>query len=135
MILVDTNILIDIATRDPQWALWSLSQLESAALGGPLLINDVVYAELSVRYDRIEHLESFLSQADVIVVPIPKAALFLAGKVFIKYRKAGGGKTGVMPDFFIGAHAMIAGISLLTRDVARYRTYFPDLDLIAPDID
>jgi predicted nucleic acid-binding protein len=132
MILVDTNILIDIATRDPDWALWSLAQLEAASLKGPMLINDVVYAELSVRYARIEELDSFLSQAEVEMASIPKPALFLAGKVFSRYRKAGGTRTGVIPDFFIGAHASIVGIPLLTRDIGRYRTYFPALELIAP---
>jgi predicted nucleic acid-binding protein len=135
MILVDTNILIDVATRDPNWALWSLSQLEAAELVGPLLINDVVYAELSVRYDQIEDLDSFLRQAGIDVAPMPRLALFLSGKVFTQYRKTGGTKTGVMPDFFIGAHAMVAGMPLLTRDPRRYRTYFPALELIAPNLD
>ncbi len=132
MILVDTNILIDIATKDSTWALWSLSQLETASLSGPLLINDVVYAELSVRYERIEHLDDFLGQAEVEMVPLSKAALFLAGKVFAQYRRSGGLKTGVMPDFFIGAHAATSQIPLLTRDTRRYGTYFPGLTLIAP---
>jgi len=132
MILVDTNVLIDIATRDPNWALWSLAALEAASLQGPMLINDVVYAELSVRYALIEELDSFLSQSEVEMAPIPKPALFLAGKVFSAYRKAGGTRTGVIPDFFIGAHAATLQIPLLTRDVGRYRTYFPALDLIAP---
>ena len=134
MILVDTNILIDIATEDPNWAFWSLAQLEAASIEGPMLINDVVYAELSVRYARIEELDSFLLQAEVEMAPIPKPALFLAGKVFSRYRKAGGTRTGVVPDFFIGAHAAVARMPLLTRDVGRYRTYFPALELIAPDI-
>ena len=135
MTLIDTNILIDIATRDPVWASWSLDQFEAAALKGPVLINDIVYAELSGRYDRIEDLDDFISQAEVEMAPIPKAALFLAGKAFMQYRKAGGTKTGVMPDFLIGAHAMAAGLPLLTRDRGRYRAYFPDLELIAPNID
>lgn len=135
MTLIDTNILIDIATRDPVWASWSLDQFEAAALKGPVLINDIVYAELSGRYDRIEDLDDFISQAEVEMAPIPKAALFLAGKAFMQYRKAGGTKTGVMPDFLIGAHAMAAGLPLLTRDRGRYRAYFPALELIAPNID
>jgi predicted nucleic acid-binding protein len=133
MILVDTNILIDIATRDPDWALWSLSRLEAAALETSLRINAVVYAELAVRYGRIDDLDSFLAQADIDLAPIPRPALFLAGKVFTRYRRASGTRTGVLPDFFIGAHAAVAGVPLLTRDVRRYRTYFPSLKLIAPD--
>lgn len=134
MTLIDTNILIDIATRDPDWALWSLGQFETAALKGPVFINDIIYAELSGRYDRIEDLNDFLSQADVEMAPIPRAALFLAGKAFMQYRKAGGIRTSVLPDFLIGAHAMAAGLPLLTRDLRRYGTYFPNLDLIAPNI-
>lgn len=132
MTLVDTNVLIDIATRDLRWALWSLARLEAASLDGPLLVNDVVYAELSVRYERIEDLDRFLDSAAISVVPMPKRALFLAGRVFARYRKAGGTRHGVPPDFFIGSHAMVAGMPLLTRDVARYRTYFPTINLIAP---
>lgn len=132
MILVDTNVLIDIATDDPVWAPWSLAQLEAASLSGPLLINDVVYAELSVRYPRIEALDHFVSEAQLDLVAMPRAALFLAGKVFADYRRAGGTRTGVLPDFFIGAHAAVAGLPLLTRDAGRYRTYFPTLALIAP---
>ena len=132
MTLVDTNILLDLVTDDPKWADWSLSQLEAASLDGPLLVNDVVYAELAVRYERIEHLEAFIDEAGLEVASIPHTALFLAGKVFMQYRKAGGSKTGVLPDFFIGAHAAVAQLPLMTRDVGRYRTYFPSLKLIAP---
>ena len=133
MTLVDTNVLLDLVTDDPVWADWSLAQLEAASLRGPLLINDVVYAELAVRYDRIEDVEGFLRDAGIEVVPVPRAALFLAGKVFVQYRRAGGSRTGVLPDFFIGAHAAIAQVPLLTRDVGRYLTYFPTLTLISPD--
>ena len=133
MTLVDTNVLLDLVTDDPVWADWSLAQLEAASLRGPLLINDVVYAELALRYDRIEDVEGFLRDAGIEVVPVPRAALFLAGKVFVQYRRAGGSRTGVLPDFFIGAHAAIAQVPLLTRDVGRYLTYFPTLTLISPD--
>lgn len=133
MTLVDTNILLDLVTDDPEWCQWSIEQLEAAALRGPLFINDIVYAELSVRYDRIERVDTFVEEAGLKRVPIPQAALFLAGQVFAKYRKAGGLRTGVLPDFFIGAHAAVAGMELLTRDVARYRTYFPRITLIMPD--
>ena len=132
MILVDTNVLIDVATRDPDWAFWSLSQLEKAARQGSLRINDVVYAELSVRYEQMAELDDFLAQAEIETVSIPKEALFLAGKVFARYRQAGGTRTGVIPDFFIGAHAQTAGVSLLTRDKGRYGTYFPSVALITP---
>jgi predicted nucleic acid-binding protein len=134
VILVDTNVLLDLVTDDPNWADWSIAQLEAASLRGPLLINDVVYAELAVRYGRIEELEAFVGEADLEIVPIPRAALFLAGKVFTQYRKSGGSRTGVLPDFFIGAQAAVSELTLLTRDVGRYRTYFPSLTLITPGI-
>ncbi len=101
-------------------------------LAGPLLINDVVYAELSVRYERIEDLDAFVAAARLQFTPMPRAALYLAAKVFVRYRKQGGTRTGVLPDFFIGAHAAVADVPLLTRDVGRYRAYFPKLRLIAP---
>ncbi|RWA72624.1 type II toxin-antitoxin system VapC family toxin [Mesorhizobium sp.] len=134
MTLVDTNVLLDLVTDDPKWADWSLYQLEAASLDGPLLINDAVYAELAVRYERIEHLEAFVDGAGLKMTSMPRAALFLAGKVFTHYRRAGGSRTGVLPDFFIGAHAAVARLPLLTRDVRRYRTYFPSLKLIAPNV-
>jgi predicted nucleic acid-binding protein len=130
--LVDTNILLDLVTDDPVWADWSIRQLDAAALQGPLAINGVVYAELSVRFERIEDLDAVLEEAGIALREIPRAALFLAGKVFQRYRAAGGTRPGVLPDFFIGAHAVVAGMPLLTRDVQRYRTYFPALSLITP---
>ncbi|QND67285.1 type II toxin-antitoxin system VapC family toxin [Mesorhizobium loti] len=133
MTFVDTNVLLDLVTDDPNWADWSIAQLEAASLDGPLLINDAVYAELAVRYVSIEDLEAFLDAAGLEMAPMPRAALFLAGKVFTQYRRSGGSRTGVLPDFFIGAHAAVARLPLLTRDVGRYRTYFPSLRLIAPD--
>ncbi|RCS22036.1 type II toxin-antitoxin system VapC family toxin [Phyllobacterium salinisoli] len=133
MTLVDTNVLLDLVTDDPNWADWSIAQLEAASLKGPLLINDVVYAELAVRYDRVESLEAFVDEAGLAIAPMPRAALFLAGKVFKQYRRLGGSRTGVLPDFFIGAHAAVNELPLLTRDVGRYRTYFPSLKLITPD--
>jgi hypothetical protein len=131
--LIDTNVLLDLVTDDPNWADWSVAQLEAASLNGPLLINDVVYAELAVRYSRIEDLDAFLEGAGLEMAPMPRAALFLAGKVFKQYRRSGGQKTGVLPDFLIGAHAAVGRLPLLTRDVGRYRTYFPSLKLITPD--
>lgn len=133
MTLVDTNVLLDLVTDDPNWADWSIAQLEAASLNGPLLINDVVYAELAVRYDRVEDLEVFVDEAGLAMAPMPRAALFLAGKVFTQYRRSGGSRTGVLPDFFIGAQAAVNELPLLTRDVGRYRTYFPSLKLITPD--
>ena len=133
MTLVDTNVLLDLVTDDPNWANWSVAQLEAASLNGPLLINDAVYAELAVRYDRIEDLETFLDAAGLEMTPMPRASLFLAGKVFTQYRRSGGSRTGVLPDFFIGAHAAVDQLPLLTRDIGRYRTYFPSLRLITPD--
>ncbi|MBB4184651.1 hypothetical protein GGE07_001277 [Sinorhizobium terangae] len=132
MTLIDTNVLLDVVTDDAKWADWSIAQLEAASLTGPLLINDTIYAELSVRYDRIEDLDAFLDEAGLEMTPMPRAALFLAAKVFTQYRRAGGSRTGVLPDFFIGAHAAVSQIPLLTRDTARYRTYFPSLALITP---
>ncbi|HET9105794.1 MAG TPA: type II toxin-antitoxin system VapC family toxin [Steroidobacteraceae bacterium] len=132
MLLVDTNVLLDLFEDDPRWASWSQEQLESAALTDQLTINAVIYAELSVAFARIEELEAVIAQAALSVEPIPREALFLAGKAFIDYRRRRGGKDGVLPDFFIGAHAAVAGCALLTRDAARYRTYFPSVRLISP---
>lgn len=132
MTLVDTNVLLDLVTDDPQWADWSIGQLETASLTGPLLINDVIYAELAVRYERIENLDQFIETAALQITSFPREALFLAGKVFTRYRRAGGSRTGVLPDFFIGAQAAVQKIPLLTRDVGRYRTYFPTVALVTP---
>ena len=132
MILVDTNVLLDLVTDDPHWSEWSLARLEEAALAGPLRINDVVYAETSIRYDRIEDLDAMLEDAMIGIAPTPRAALFLAGKAFQQYRAGGGMRTGVLPDFFVGAHAAIEGWPLLTRDARCYRTYFPKVTLIVP---
>jgi predicted nucleic acid-binding protein len=132
VILVDTNVMLDLVTDDPDWADWSLARLEEAALAGPVLINDIVYAETSIRYHRIEDLDAMLSRAMIEIAATPRSALFLAGKAFQRYRRAGGMRTGVLPDFFIGAHAAVEGWPLLTRDGGRYRRYFPKVTLIAP---
>lgn len=132
MILVDTNVILDVIEDDPQWAQSSQEQLDRAALNDTLCINAVIYAEVSIAYTTIEQLEAMLTQARLELVPIPREALFLAGKAFMRYRRTRGAKTGVLPDFFIGAHAAVAGVSLLTRDVGRYKTYFPKLALISP---
>lgn len=135
MFLVDTNVLLDLVTEDPVWAAWSLAELEGAALLGPLAINDVVYAELSVRYRDIADLDAMIALAELERLSMPKEALFLAGKAFQAYRRAGGSRTGVLPDFFIGAHAAVAGLTLITRDSARYRSYFPTISLRAPNVE
>ena len=132
MVLVDTNVLLDVLQNDPQWADWSQGQLESASLAGSLAINAVIYSELSMAFERIEELETVLSEASLGLEPIPREALFLAGKAFLNYRRRQGTKQSVLPDFFIGAHAAVGGLTLLTRDVSRYRSYFPTVQLIAP---
>ena len=132
MLLVDTNVILDVISNDPQWAAWSQAQLDAASLKATLVINPVIYAELSIAYARIEELESLIERAGFRLDPIPREALFLAGRAFLQYRKRRGSKTGVLPDFFIGAHAAVAGMPLLTRDTGRYATYFPSLKLISP---
>lgn len=133
MTLVNSNVLLDIFTKTPIWWEWSLVQLEDAALHGPLIINDVIFAETSIRFQSIEDFDAALADAGITFAPIPRMALFLAGKAFIQYRNASGVRTGVLPDFFIGAHAAVEGLPLLTRDTKRYRTYFPAVTLIAPE--
>ena len=132
MPLVDTNVLFDLVTDDPIWADWSARQLRILSAQESLFVNLVVWAELSVAYDRMEEVDATLDAAGVELVEIPRPALFLAGKAFGNYRARGGTKAGVLPDFFIGAHAVAAGIPLLTRDARRYRTYFPSIMLITP---
>jgi len=129
--LVDSNILLDILTEDPRWEDWSTDALVDAAEAGPLYINPIVYSEVSIRFTTVEALEDALPPQDYRREPIPWAGAFLAGKVFLDYRRnKGTGST--LPDFFIGAHAAVAGFDLLTRDVSRYRTYFPTVRLISP---
>lgn len=134
MILIDTNVLLDVATGDPEWAEWSLQAVESEAVKGPLYINVIVYAELSTRYSSVEAVEDFVERIGVKSLEIPRAAAFLAAKAYGSYRSAGGTRTGVLSDFFIGAHAATLDIPVLTRDVRRYRTSFPNLRLIAPEL-
>lgn len=132
MIFVDTNVILDVATFDPNWAIWSLDQLELASASGPLLINEIVYAELSLGYTLIEELDDLVEKLELEMLQIPRSALFLAAKAYQRYRQSGGTRTGVLPDFFIGAHAAVLQVPVLTRDVARYRAYFPTVRLIAP---
>jgi len=131
--LVDSNILLDVFTRTPGWWEWSLAQLEEAARRGRLLINDVIFAETSIRFAAIDDFEAALAETGITVAPIPRTALFHAGKASVQYRDAGGTRSGVLPDFFIGAHAAVERLPILTRDVRRYRTYFPTVTLIAPE--
>ena len=132
MTLVDTNVLLDLATDDPKWAEWSIQQLDAAATRGPLIVTEISYAELSVRFARIEDVDRFLAIGGFTMAATPREALFLAGKAFQSYRARGGTRTGVLPDFLIGAHAAVKELLLLTRDLGRYRSYFPTVSLIAP---
>ena len=131
-VLVDANILIDIATDDPNWAKWSADALEHAGRGRQLVINPLIYAELSIAHARIETLEALLPEDVFHREPLPWPAAFLAGKAFLTYRRRGGARRSPLPDFYIGAHAAIRGYRLLSRDRGRYATYFPKLQIIAP---
>jgi predicted nucleic acid-binding protein len=130
--LVDSNVLLDVATNDPRWSTWSSQALETAGNESPLAINALIYAEISIGYERIEDLEQAIPSAMFRREPLPYAAAFLAGKAFLQYRRRGGARTSPLPDFYIGAHAAVADFRILTRDSRRYRTYFPTVDLIAP---
>ncbi|MEO5679107.1 MAG: type II toxin-antitoxin system VapC family toxin [Acidimicrobiales bacterium] len=132
--LVDANVLLDVLTEDPVWLDWSAGMLLAAAESGPLWINPVVYAEVSARFTRIEDLEDALPAEDYRRAQLPWEAAFLAGKAFLQYRRRGGPRSSTLPDFFIGAHAAVARIDLLTRDAGRFRTYFPSVHLITPAV-
>ena len=132
MILVDTSVLLDILQNDPVWAPWSIAALSIGHGQGEVAINDIVFAELSSRYDRIEDVDDALNTLQVTIRAVPREALFLSGKAFRRYRAQGGAKSSVLPDFFIGAHASVEDIRLLTRDARKVRSYFPDVMLITP---
>jgi len=132
VILVDTNVLLDLVLEDEVWADWSQHQLETASIHERLAINPVIYSELSIAFARIEELDGMLADAVLAYEAIPREALFLAGKAFMNYRRRRGTKQGVLPDFYIGAHAAVCAYAVLTRDAARYRTYFPTVSVIAP---
>lgn len=132
-VLVDSNVLLDLMTEDPSWFVWSSSAIEEAAESSRLVINPVIYAEASVRFSRIEDLNAAMPTALFEREPIPYEAAFLAGKAYSRYRRLGGTRRSPLPDFFIGAHAAVAGYGLLTRDPARYRRYYPTVALIAPN--
>jgi predicted nucleic acid-binding protein len=131
-ILVDSNVILDVFSEDPQWFEWSSTALAEATEVSRLIVNSIVYSEVSVRFSRIEDLDIALPRDRFIREPIPFDAAFLAGKAFVQYRRRGGTRASSLPDFFIGAHAAVAGYRLLTRDPHRVRVYFPQLDLIAP---
>ena len=130
--LVDSNVLLDIFMQDEEWLDWSAAMLSDAGETGPLYINPIIYAEVSAGFNRIEELDEALPHEHYRRAPLPWAAGFLAGHAFIRYRRAGGVRRSPMPDFYIGAHAAIAGFTLLTRDARRYRTYFPGLRIVSP---
>jgi len=131
--MVDSNVLLDVLTEDPAWFEWSSRSLQECAQDHILVINPIIYAEVSIGFDRIEDLDAALPETMVERRPLPLEAAFLAGKCFLKYRERGGQKQSTLPDFFIGAHAAVEKMALLTRDASRYRTYFPRLTLIAPE--
>jgi predicted nucleic acid-binding protein len=132
MLLVDTNVLVDILQDDPQWADWSIAQFRAQAKLHPLVINPVIYAETSLSFSTLEALDDVVLTLALELREIPRPALFLAAKAFAQYRRRGGSKGQGLPDFFIGAHAAVEGWPLLTRDANRFNTYFPALDVIAP---
>lgn len=132
MVFVDSNIILDMWDHDPVWESWSRSQFLRISILEETAINPIVVGELASRFDSRANLDQALESLQLILLGIPRDAAFQAGKAFVEYRKRGGRKTGVLPDFFIGAHAAVMGASLLTRDVARYKTYFPTVRLITP---
>jgi predicted nucleic acid-binding protein len=132
-VVVDTNVIIDIAESDPIWKAWSLAQLSIALVSGPVLICDVVFAELCSQYASLDEVESVVATLGLTLQPLRKSALFRAARAFAAYKRNGGAKENVLPDFFIGAQAVDLVVPLLTRDTRRYRSYFPQLELIAPD--
>jgi predicted nucleic acid-binding protein len=131
--LVDSNVLLDILTEDPSWSDWSSAALADAVEAGPVYLNPIIYSEVSVRFTTIEALEEALPPQDYRREPIPWEAAFLAGKALVHYRRNQGTKSTTLPDFFIGAHAAVAELKLLTRDAGRYRTYLPTVELVSAD--
>jgi len=132
MLLVDTNVLLDVLEDDPAWAEWSLHQLRAQAQVHELAINPVIYAELSLAFDTVDALDAAIAGMGLSFQELPRPALFLAGRAFVKYKREGGTKANVLADFFIGAHAAVQGWGILTRDAKRYRNYFPRVALVAP---
>ena len=133
-LLVDTNVLVDVLENDPDWANWSIGQLRAQSKVYRLAINPIIYSELSLTFSTVEALDQTIEELGLVLIELPRAALFLAGKAFVRYRRQGGTKTNVLGDFFIGAHAAVSGHPVLTRDTRRYSAYFTDVKLIAPDV-
>jgi predicted nucleic acid-binding protein len=131
-VLIDSNVLLDVLTEDRRWFARSAGRLAALAEGHELIINPIVYAEVSIGFDRIEDMDAALPPDSFRREPLPWEAAFLAGKCFVRYRRAGGARRALLPDFYIGAHAAVRRIPLLTRDAARYRTYFPRLEVLVP---
>ena len=132
MVIVDTNVLVDVLEDDPDWADWSIGRMRVLSKIHEFAINPVIYAELSLTFDAVEDLDAVVTDLELKFLEVPRPALFLAGKAFVRYRRQGGVKTTVLGDFFIGAHAAVTGCPILTRDTRRYLGYFPTVDLIAP---
>jgi len=132
-ILIDSCVLLDLFTNDQNWGEWSENILEKYSLTNTLYINSIVYSEISISFNKIEEVEQAISELDIKVLEIPREALFLAGKTFLNYKKNKGTKTSKLPDFFIGAHANISKFDLITRDTYKYKTYFPQTNLIHPE--
>jgi len=133
MLLVDTNVLVDVLENDPEWADWSIGQLRAQSKIHRLAINPIIYAELSLTFSTVEVLDKTIEDLGLSMIELPRPALFLAGKAFARYRRQGGRKNNVLSDFFIGAHAAVSRYPLLTRDTQRYISYFSDVKLVAPD--
>ncbi len=132
-VLIDSCVILDLLTNDPKWANWSESILEQYSQTNTLYINSIIYTEISMGFEKIEELEEAISQLGVKVIEMPREALFLTGKAFLKYRKNKGTKNAPLPDFFIGAHATVSKFHLITRDLSKYKTYFPQVELIHPN--
>lgn len=133
VLLVDSNVILDVLCDDPTWAQWSREQLRAQALVHPLAINPVIYSEISIAFDSVSKLERSIDDLGLRVLEIPRPALFLAGKAFVQYRRRGGAKQSILADFFVGAHAAVVDLPVLTRDGKRYRSYFPTVEVISPD--
>lgn len=131
--LVDTDITVDVLENDPDWADWPISQMQAQSKVHRLVINPIIYAELSLTFSTVEALDQVLDGMKLRMLEVPKAALFLAGKAFVQYRRSGGIRSNVLGDFFIGAHAAVGGLPVLTRDTRRYKNYFPSVKLVAPE--
>lgn len=134
MLLVDTNVLVDVLEDDPEWADWSIRQLRAQSKIHRLAVNPIIYSELSLTFSTVEALDQTIDDLGLVLIEVPRPALFLAGRAFVRYRRLRGAKSNVLGDFFIGAHAAVSGYPVLTRDTRRFSSYFPSVRLIAPDV-